>query len=153
MSRERKVSVTTTFSERLENARKRQGLTQLQLAERANISRSAISGYLTQGKTASYEVLVQLANTLGVTTDYLIGVDDDSGWTPREHVAEAFVSLEIPYERATDEKKALMDAAFREIAKLLNFMFDCEDTTQLNAIMDMITALRRMTAGRDADGE
>ena len=141
------------FGERLIQARKMQGLSQKDLALRTNVSRSAISGYETQGKDASYEVLIQLARVLGVTTDFLVGADDTATWSTRDHVANAFWNLEVLYEQASEERKAAMDATLKDVDKLLVSCFQSQDPYDLNATMDLFNALRRMTVERDADGE
>ncbi|NUZ07894.1 helix-turn-helix domain-containing protein [Piscinibacter koreensis] len=61
------------FPERLRTAREYRGLTQGQLAERANLQPSAISHFETGARKPSFDNLRLLADTLDVTTDYLLG--------------------------------------------------------------------------------
>jgi transcriptional regulator with XRE-family HTH domain len=61
------------FPERLRSAREYRGLTQGQLAERANLQPSAISHFETGARKPSFDNLRLLADTLDVTTDYLLG--------------------------------------------------------------------------------
>lgn len=61
------------FPERLRIAREYRGLTQGQLAERANLQPSAISHFETGARKPSFDNLRLLADTLDVTTDYLLG--------------------------------------------------------------------------------
>ena len=63
------------FKDRLKEARKDKGLTQLDLANILNVKQATISSW-EQGKTEpSFDILCKIANCLGVTTDFLLGID------------------------------------------------------------------------------
>ena len=141
------------FGERLIEARKRQKLTQSELAAKAGVTRSGISGYETEGKDASYEVLIRLAKTLGVSTDYLVGLDNMAGWKNRTHVAEAVYNLEALYDRAQDAQKAALDALLNEVVEFITPFFDSPETANLNAAEDYFNAMRRMMAGKGGNGD
>lgn len=51
-------------------------MTQTQVAKRLNLSKATISGYENNIKTPSVDVLIQLSILYGVTTDYLLGLDN-----------------------------------------------------------------------------
>ena len=61
------------FPDRLRAARDYRGLSQGQLAERAKLQPSAISHFETGARKPSFDNLRLLADTLDVTTDYLLG--------------------------------------------------------------------------------
>lgn len=61
---------------KLKNLRIQSKLTQLQVAKRVGVSKSVISSYETTARCPSYEVLAKLAVLYGVTTDYLLGLDN-----------------------------------------------------------------------------
>ena len=61
---------------RLRELRRRKKMTQAQVAKRLNLSKTAISGYENNTKTPSVDVLIQLSILYGVTTDYLLGLDN-----------------------------------------------------------------------------
>jgi transcriptional regulator with XRE-family HTH domain len=61
------------FPDRLRCAREYRGLTQGELAERAGLQPSAISHFETGTRKPSFDNLRLLADTLDVTTDYLLG--------------------------------------------------------------------------------
>lgn len=63
--------------QRLKNARERAGHTQDSLAEFVNIHRRMITRYENEESSPSAEVLARLADALGVSTDYLVGLTDD----------------------------------------------------------------------------
>lgn len=61
------------FPDRLRCAREYRGLTQGELADRAKLQASAISHFETGSRKPSFDNLRLLADTLDVTTDYLLG--------------------------------------------------------------------------------
>ena len=124
------------FGERLLEARKRQRITQGDLADRAGVTRSAIGGYETMGKDASYEVLVKIARALGL--------DDNTGWHKRTGVAEKFYDLELLYDRASDEQKAAMDGLLIEADKLLSILMASPDVVKLGHVRDILADTRRL---------
>ncbi len=70
-------STVLTIGERLEDLRKKRGLTLEELAEATKISRSALGKYESQDfKDISPFNIVTLAKFYGVTTDYLLGVSN-----------------------------------------------------------------------------
>ena len=62
------------FGERISMLRKKQGLTQLQLAEKLNVSNKTISRWETGEGYPDISVLSALANHLHVTVDQLLAV-------------------------------------------------------------------------------
>ena len=70
-------SSSSVFPDRLRRAREYRGLTQGELAERANLQPSAISHFETGTRKPSFDNLRLLADTLDVTTDYLLGRVDE----------------------------------------------------------------------------
>ena len=65
------------FGYRLKNLRQQHHLTQTQVANRLNLSKTIISGYENNVKTPSQDVLIKLAGLYRVSTDYLLGLDDE----------------------------------------------------------------------------
>ena len=61
------------FSERLAKLMSLRSLTQKELAEKTNITESAISYYVKGARTPSGEILARMAETLSTTTDFLLG--------------------------------------------------------------------------------
>ena len=64
------------FGIRLRELRRRKKMTQAHVAKRLNLSKTAVSGYENNTKTPSVDVLIQLSILYGVTTDYLLGLDN-----------------------------------------------------------------------------
>ncbi len=68
------------FDQRMKEARTRKGWTQRQLAEKAEVSPSAISSYESYGKMPPIDIAVRIAEALEVSLEWLCGVD---GGTPK----------------------------------------------------------------------
>ena len=64
------------FGYRLRALRKKKRMTQTQVAKRLNIPKASISGYENNVKTPSVDTLIQMSNLYGVSTDYLLGLDN-----------------------------------------------------------------------------
>ena len=65
------------FSERLVALRKEKDLTQAEFARLCGKQRTTVSGYETEGKEPDFALLCQMADYFGVTTDYLLGREDE----------------------------------------------------------------------------
>lgn len=65
------------FGYRLKKLRRQHHLSQTQVANRLNLSKTSISGYENNVKTPSQDVLIKLAGLYRVSTDYLLGLDDE----------------------------------------------------------------------------
>ncbi len=63
------------LGEKVRFLRKKSNLTQSQLAEIIGVTKSMVSSYETSIRLPSYDVLIKLAYTFKVTTDYLLGID------------------------------------------------------------------------------
>lgn len=63
------------FSNKLKMLRTERHLTQLQVAERIGVTKAMVSAYETSTRYPSYDVLIKLSCLLGVSTDYLLGLD------------------------------------------------------------------------------
>jgi transcriptional regulator with XRE-family HTH domain len=61
---------------RLRDLRKNKHLSQTQVAKRLSLTRASISGYENNLASPSIDVLVKLALLYGVTTDYILGLDN-----------------------------------------------------------------------------
>ena len=65
------------FGERLKYLRKQKGLKQSQLATRLCVTRSLISAYETGVKLPSIDMIIKLAYSFHVSTDFLLGLKSD----------------------------------------------------------------------------
>ncbi|MDL2232057.1 helix-turn-helix domain-containing protein [Ruminococcaceae bacterium OttesenSCG-928-L11] len=64
-----------TFGERLRNLRLSRNFSQGDLAKRIGRNISMIGLYENSSRMPSYETLIRIARTFGVSTDYLLGVE------------------------------------------------------------------------------
>lgn len=64
------------FGYRLSELRRQKRLTQAQVANRLGLSPASISGYENNIKTPPPDILARLALLYGVSTDYLLGLDN-----------------------------------------------------------------------------
>jgi transcriptional regulator with XRE-family HTH domain len=81
------------MGERIAYLRKKNGMSQAELARRARIAQSTLHGYESGFRPAlgmSVDVARRLAKVFGVTVDYLCGVYDEEG-IELSSVAEALV--------------------------------------------------------------
>lgn len=69
------------FGKRLKKLRLAAGLTQEQLAKRIWVSKAAISNYELYERNPSPEILVKLAGVFHVSTDYLLGIEEQQQQT------------------------------------------------------------------------
>ena len=141
----------SVFGDRLLEARKRQHITQIELADKIGMSRSAVGGYEKEGKDASFEALVRIVRALGVTSDYLLGIDDSAGWMGRAHIAETFYDLELLYDRAEDAQKPQIDAILGEVDAILNRLMHAPEGANLRAVYNLVRAVRMLVVNDDAE--
>ena len=66
------------FGHRLKNLRIKNDYTQEKLAQRLGLTKSVISAYETGARMPSYEALITIARIFHVTTDYLLGVENQN---------------------------------------------------------------------------
>ncbi|CAH2462802.1 MULTISPECIES: helix-turn-helix domain-containing protein [Bacillus] len=102
------------LTQRLKEARKMRKLTQQGLADKVNATKGTISNYENGHSTPSNEMLKDLANILGVTTDYLLGRADNldsSGPLPeltKKDTRDIARDLEKTLEQLENSEDALM---------------------------------------------
>lgn len=64
------------FNKRLREMRIKRNLTQQIMADSIQVALRSYQCYETGTRTPSYELLVRIADTLDISTDYLLGRDD-----------------------------------------------------------------------------
>lgn len=87
------------LGETIRRLREERGMTQKKFAQRIGIANSTVNLYETGERYPSLTTLVSISKVLGVTTDYLLGLDDHktalvdvSGLTPDEtHVVDMVI--------------------------------------------------------------
>jgi len=129
------------FSQRLIALRKEKNLTQEGLAKILNKTRSSISGYETQGKEPDLEGLRAMAELFGVTTDYLIGADDQ-----RTHTESVFVNDTYNFKKSFDalpvQVKQIVAKSFDSYYLLLYRDMQSGNEERLDLYRQLISALQ-----------
>ena len=64
------------LNERISELRRSFNWTQVQLADKLNVSKQAVSNWENDNIQPSIEMLVKLSRVFNVSTDYLLGLDD-----------------------------------------------------------------------------
>lgn len=64
------------LNERIRKLRLAGNLSQVDLAKKLNVTKQSVSNWENDNILPSIEMLVELARTFGVSTDYLLGLDD-----------------------------------------------------------------------------
>lgn len=67
-------SKLNNMSQRLKRLRKENGLSQLQVAEKLYVTRSAYANYEQGTRQPGPDIIIKLAELYNVSTDYLLGV-------------------------------------------------------------------------------
>ena len=64
------------LGQRINEIRQASGLNQVELAKRLNISKQTVSNWENDNIQPSIEMLIRISKFFGVTTDYLLGLDN-----------------------------------------------------------------------------
>lgn len=82
-------SSETLFTTRLREARDVRGWSQAELAQRADMQPSAIAHFEAARRKPSFDNVRRLAKALGVSTDYLMGVETAVAFRNEDLLSEA----------------------------------------------------------------
>ena len=115
------------FSERLRELRQNKGLSQSQLADALNISKSAISMYELGKREPDLEALEGIADFFNVDINYLIGKEDGSMYYLDPEAAE--IAQEV---QQRPELKILFDASRKVSAGDLELVINMIDRLKKN---------------------
>ena len=115
------------FSERLRELRQNKGLSQSQLADALNISKSAISMYELGKREPDFETLEGIADFFNVDINYLIGKEDGSMYYLDPDAAE--IAQEV---QQRPELKILFDASRKVSADDLELVINMIDRLKKN---------------------
>ena len=100
-----------TMKDMIRFLRKRNGLSQEELAKRLNISRTALAGYEQGIRRPSYEVLETIADYFDVSISTLLGVDTD-------YLTEDEIALIQTYRDASETHKKVILAYVKALNQL-----------------------------------
>lgn len=104
MSTSSPLSPSTIFPDRLRRAREYRGLNQAELAQKSGMQPSAISHFETGTRKPSFDNLRILADSLDVTTDYLLGrVEEFKALAGADRLHRHYESLQGSDRKMADE--------------------------------------------------
>lgn len=133
--------MSTIFAERLRHKREEIGLSKSQLAEKADLHRSSINHYEDGVRTPTIDILVKLAGALGVSANWLVGMDE-----PMDHF------ITVPVIQYPDVNKPLLHASLRvreecvHVSLGVRFCFIMNDSSMRGArIFENYTVCINMT--------
>lgn len=115
-----------TFNERLKELRERRGLSQVALADKLGVSKSAVSMYERGERNPDFETLEIIADFFNVDMNYLLGKDDGSTYYLDPEAAE------MAKEIFEDPNLRILFDASRKVSK--------ED---LQLVVDMVKRLKK----------
>ncbi|ECC1922799.1 helix-turn-helix transcriptional regulator [Listeria monocytogenes] len=105
-----------TIGKKISELRNKRGISQIQLAKDLNVSTSTIGMWETDKRAIKDELIVQLADYFNVTTDYLLGRDDNNlADTIAAHIDSNATEEDIKEILAYIEEKRKEHANEREI--------------------------------------
>ena len=106
------------FNKILKELRLEQGLTQIQLAKKSNLAPSCIAMFETEKREPNANSLIALSAALSVSTDYLLGLEDDFG--TRTPAPPSFTDLQS--EKLSEKEKALLEAFNKLLPETQDFI-------------------------------
>lgn len=96
----------STVKDRIALLLSESGMSQKELALNTNLTEGAVSHYLKGDRVPRGAILLNIANALGTTVDYLTGYSDDPRKSSSEkEVDEAFLLLARNAKTLTDEER------------------------------------------------
>ena len=134
------------FSTRLISLRKERGLSQEELAQIVNKTRSAVSGYEIEDKEPPFDVLCLFAEYFGVSTDYLLGLSDE-----RNNVEQVFYNDRGNFERhfkaMSAELRPVVAKCFDSFYLLLGRDMQLSRPERLQVYQELFQTLQSLRAG------
>lgn len=112
------MSPSAVFSGRLRTAREYRGLNQGELAKKAGMQPSAISHFETGTRKPSFDNLRILADSLDVTTDYLLGrVEEFKALAGADRLHRHYESLQPADRKVADDLISMLAKRAEEKGK------------------------------------
>ena len=121
---------------RLKKLRLEKKLTQLQIAQKVNISEARYNLYENNKRQPDYELLKSLAEVLETTTDYLLGNDNTT----------KTISSVIPDNELADKLSVLIEN--KRISLLFDKLGELDDE-ELNQVADIVDIVTKIDKTKD----
>lgn len=104
---------STTVKDRIGELLSETGMSQKALADATNLSEGAVSHYLKGDRVPKGAILLNIANALGTTVDYLTGKSNEA------HKSSSEQELDQAFELIARNAKTLTDEERKRFAKIL----------------------------------
>lgn len=93
------------IAETFKNLRLEKGLTQKELAEKLKIGQSTVNNYENENRAPIPEIIIAYSKFFNVSTDYLLGLEDDFGSKAEKSAVKKIVSEDFSPEEIEMIKK------------------------------------------------
>ena len=118
----------TIFSERLKEARQNKQLTQNSLSNMLNISQGAYANWENGKREPNFELLLELAKILNVSTDHLLGIEDNTPTSQKDELERR--TFEI-YDKIEKFHNEIEPKIYNALEKLNNQEIKCEEVSEI----------------------
>jgi len=127
-----------TFGERLKKLRRAKKVKQKDLSEHLKIAMSTLSQYENNKRHPNFHLLIEIANYFSVSTDYLLGIEDQKIATLAQNIERIDASLE--------DQVSYYDL-IQQITEHLVIIRNNEDQKSLQILHNLYDSISRI--GRD----
>lgn len=108
--------MSESMGERIARFMKAKNMNQKELARAIESTEASVSRYLNNAREPSAKVLVRIASVLGVTTDEIVGNEDDSDFT-KEYPRIKMLLARNSKILTNEQKKELINALLSDTAE------------------------------------
>lgn len=122
----------TVFAERLRYYREKANLKQKELADKAGVSFAAYNKYETKGQEPKIEVLIKLANVLGIDVNTLVGYEAANDDSQKDNAADEPKDNAEKEEALAELREAVRKFRYQNvIIKIVQFKYGTEKVESL----------------------
>lgn len=107
---------------RIKETRTRRGMSQKELAQRINKSKSAVCGYETNAQIPPLEVLVSIASVLNVSLDYLVGFSEADSISMRNLTGQQRNIINLLFDEYSNPTNASPKLSYQQFVILQKLM-------------------------------
>lgn len=119
------------FRNRLKIARNSAGLSQVELAQKINSTRSTVSGYEADGKEPDYNTLLKMCHALDVSADYLLGLTDNPSHKSDAPSSDPLDKLRRASESLSRDGRASVSSILSDTCSMIAPDVDAHDVSRL----------------------
>lgn len=118
----------TIFSERLKEIRQKKQLTQNSLSNMLNISQGAYANWENGKREPNFELLLELAKILNVSTDYLLGIENNTPTSQKDELERR--TFEI-YDKIEEFHNEIEPRFYNVLENLNNQEIKCDEASEI----------------------